>query len=204
MFTGPIAGGVYDPRYLANNPRGRLGSRLGFLDIGPVSGAFGPRPFSILGPAPAVLLIEHVLQCDVLVLPIRRRDIEAATGGQVAARGNHVDVDAASRIAVLHGCPGVAVRRHPRPSELFKLVNRSLDLLVGGLVLRSPGNHPRRVLVLEIKGVGNIGDLLGIAPQHLNVLPLLPLPVHRLGEVVGRGRGRPAAMIHKSNQHPRP
>ena len=110
-----------------------------------------------------------------------------------------MDVDAAAEIPVLYRRPGVAVRIQAGPGELFKLVHGAADLPISGPVLRGPRNHARRVAVFELQRVGNIGDLLGIAAQHLNILWLLPLPVHRLGEVVGRGRGRPAAVIHESN-----
>ena len=160
-----------------------------------------PRPRRIVWPAPAVLVVEVVAQRRVRPLPIRRRDVEAAPAGQVAAGGYHVDVDAAARIAVLYRRPGVAVRIQAGPGELFKLVQGAADLPISGPVLRGPRNHPRRVAVFELQRVGNIGDLLGIAAQHLNVLPRLPLPVKRLREVVGHRRSGSGPMLQEPNQH---
>ena len=114
-----------------------------------------------------------------------------------------MDVDAAARIAVLYRRPGVAVRIQAGPGELFKLVHGAADLPISGPVLRGPRNHARRVAVFELQRVGNISDLLGIAAQHLNVLPRLALPVKRLREVVGRGRSGSGPMLQEPNQHRR-
>ena len=79
---------------------------------------------------------------------------------------------------MLHGCPGVAVRRHPRPSELFKLVNRlARSALSVGWSSGAQAITPDVYLCLKSSESATSATWLGIAPQHLNVLPLLPLPV---------------------------
>ena len=84
--------------------------------------------------------------------------------------------------------PRVAVPLQTRPGGLLELVQHFADLLSGGPVLRPPGNHPRRVLVLEVQAVRDGLDSLRIAPQDLHLVTGLPArsPV---GEQVGRRRG---------------
>ena len=77
-------------------------------------------------------------------------------------------VDTPARFAVLDRCPGVAVRFEARPGGFLELVHHAADLRIARLVLRRPGDHARRVLVLELKRVSHVGHLVRIAPQYFD------------------------------------
>ena len=81
---------------------------------------------------------------------------------------------AAALLAVQHGRPRVSVGLQPRPSRLLELVEHRLDLLVGGVVVRRPGDHAGGVPVLEVERVGHRGHHVRIPPQHLDALARLP------------------------------
>ena len=117
-----------------------------------------------------------------------------------------------ARFAVLDRCPGVAVRFQSRPGGFFELVHHTANLCIARLVLRCPGDHARRVLVLELKRIGHLGHLVRISPQHFDffrVLFLLPLLILVLfvcgewlaGEVVRRRRRRPGSASEKLDHH---
>ena len=104
-----------------------------------------------------------------------------------------------------HRRPRVAIRRQPGPGGLLELVEHPVDVLVAWPVLRGPGDHARRVLVLELQRVGHCGHGVRIAAQDRHVLPDLALAVQLAREVVGRGLGRARAVREELNQHrPRP
>ena len=104
-------------------------------------------------------------------------------------------------IAVLDRRPAVAVLFQPRPGGLLELIQYPTDLLVARLILRRPGDQPRGVAVLELQRVGHRSNLLRVAPQDRDVLPLLPCPVGLAGQVVGRYRSQAAAARQKLNHH---
>ena len=102
-----------------------------------------------------MLVVEGVSERIERPLPTRRRDVEAPAGLQVAPSGEDMDVSASAFLTVQHGRPGVAVGLQPRPRRLLELVEHSFDLLVGGVVVRCPGDHTGRVPVLEVERVGH-------------------------------------------------
>ena len=78
---------------------------------------------------------------------------------------------------MLHRRPGVAIRGQPGPGGLLELVEHPVDVLVAWPVLRGPGDHARRVLVLELQRVGHRGHGVRIAAQDRHVVPDLALAV---------------------------
>lgn len=160
-----------------------------------------PRPLRIVRAAPAVLLVLPVPQCVKRPLPARSRDVQALATLQIAARRQHVHVHPAPRAPVLHRRPGVAVRLQARPGRLLELLQHLVDLGLAGLVLRRPGDHPRRVLVLELKGVRYRGHVMRIPPQNLHSLSKLPAPVPLSQHVVGGSRRRPSPNGLELNVH---
>ena len=77
---------------------------------------------------------------------------------------------------------------------LLEVVDDPLDLGLGRVVLRSPGDHARRVAVFEGEGVGDGGDLVRIAAKDLDRRTVLAGGV-LVAEQVVRGRsGRPLAV----------
>ena len=123
-------------------------------------------------------------------------------------------MDTPARFAVLDRCPGVAVRFEARPGGFLELVHHSADLRIARFVLRCPGDHARRVLVLELKPIGHSGHLVRMAPQHFDffrVLLLLPVLILVLllfggevllaGEVVRRRRSRSGSASEKLDHH---
>ena len=78
-----------------------------------------------------------------------------------------------------HGCDGaitsapgnravaktIAIRGLPGPGGLLELVEHPVDRLVARPVLRGPGDHARRVFVVELQRVGH---LVRIAAQQLS------------------------------------
>ena len=101
-----------------------------------------------------MLVVEGVPEGTEGLLPARRGNVEAASGLQVATRGEDMDVSASALLPVQHGRPCVAVEVQPRPGRLLELVEDGFDLLVGGMVVRCPRDHAGRVLVLELQRVG--------------------------------------------------
>ena len=173
------------------------------LDVGAVPGLLHPRPRRVIRPAPAVFGVEGVAERVECLLPARRRDVEAPAGLQVASRGEDMHVSAAVALAVHHGRPGVAVRLEPRPGRPLELVEYGFDLRVGRSVVRCPGDHARRVLVLERQRVGHRGHPMGIPLEDLHALAQLPRRVPRPEEVIGRRPGRARSAGQELNVHRR-
>ena len=95
------------------------------------------------------------------------------------------------RFAVLHRSPGVAIRFEFGPGRLLELVHHLTNLRIARFVLRRPGDHARRVLVLKLQRIGDGGHLVGIAPQHgdfFQVLLRVWLGGSLTGEVIHRCR----------------
>ena len=171
------------------------------LDVGAVPGLLHPRPRRVIRPAPALLGVEGVAERVECLLPARRGDVEAPAGLQVASSGEDMHVNAAVAFPVHHGRPGVAVGLEPRPGRLFKDIDDRADLWVGRSVVRCPGNHARRVLVLERQRVGHRGDVMGIPLEDLHALAQLPRRVPRPEQVIGRRPGRAGAAGQEFNVH---
>ncbi|MCY4030018.1 MAG: hypothetical protein OXH75_27360 [Acidobacteria bacterium] len=170
------------------------GPQLRRVDQGAVAGLVRPGPRRVVGPAPAVLVVEGVAQRAEGLLPAGRRDVEALAGLEVAAGSEDVHMDAAAPLAVLDGRPGVTVGREPGPGRLLELVEHGLDLRVGRPVLRRPGDHAGGVLVVELERVGDGGDGVGVAAADLDAVARLAGGVPLAEQVVGRGlRGAGAA-----------
>ena len=148
----------------------QAGPQVRRVDVGPVAGLVGPCAGRVVGPAPAVLVVEAVAQRAEGLLPAGRRDVEALARLQVAAGREDVHVDAAAALAVLDGRPRVAVRFESGPRRLLELVEHGLDLRVGRVVLGRPRDHAGGVLVLEVQRVGDGGDHLGVAAADLDAL----------------------------------
>ena len=177
------------------------GSQLRRLDVGAVSGLLHSGSGRIVGTAPAVFVVEGVPERIERPLPARRGNVQASTGLQVAPRGEDMDMGTAALLAVQHRRPRVAVGLQPRPSRLLEVFEDALDLLVGGMVVRCPGDHAGRVLVLELQRVGHRGDHVGVAPQHLDALARLPGCVLLPEEVLGRGPCRPGPVREELKVH---
>ena len=81
-------------------------------------------------------------------------------------------MNAAVALAVLDRLPGVAVRLQSDPGRLLEPVEDGFDLGVGRPVLRRPGDHAGRVLVLELvlelERVGDGSHPVGIAAANLD------------------------------------
>ena len=192
IVADQVAGGGLE-REAGPQPRRR--------DVGAVPGLLHPRPRRVIRPAPALLGVESVAERVECLLPARRRDVEAPAGLQVASRGEDMRVSAAVALPVHHGRPGVAVRLEPRPGRPLEGIQNCADLLVGRSVVRCPGDHARRVLVLECQRVGHRGHLMGIPPEDLHALARLPGRIPRPEEVVGRRPGRAGTAGQELNVH---
>ena len=87
--------------------------------------------------------------------------------------------------------PARARRGQPGPGALLELVEHPVDVLVARLVLWRPGDHVRRVLVVERQRVGHRGHVVRIAAQRRHVVPDLALAVP-LARQVSRPRPEPS------------
>ena len=143
------------------------------FDVGAVAGLLHSGPLRVVRSAPAVLVVERVTQRVERLPPARRRDVEAPARLQVAPCGEDVHVHPAAALAVLDGCPGVAVGLEPGPSRLLELVEHGVDLRVGRAVVGGPGDHARRVLMLELQCVGDGRHHVRIAAADLDALARL-------------------------------
>ena len=152
----------------------KAGPQVRGVDVGAVAGLLRPRPRRVVGPAPAVLVVEAVAQRAEGLLPAGRRDVEALARLKVAARGEDVHVDAAAPLAVLDRRPRVAVRLEPGPGRPLELVEDGFDLRAGRPVLGRPGDHAGGVLVLEVERVGDGSALVGVAAEDLDAVAGLP------------------------------
>ena len=91
------------------------------------------------------------------------------------------------------------------PGGLLELVEHPVNVPVARLVLRRPGDHARRVFVVELQRVGHRGHGVRIAAQHRHVVSDLTQAVRLAQQVVGRGLGRARPAREELNQHrPRP
>jgi len=179
----------------------QAGPQLRRVDVGAVAGLVRPCAGRVVGPAPAVLVVEGVAQGAEGLLPAGRRDVEALARLQVAAGREDVHVDAAAALAVLHGRPRIAVRLETGPGGLLELVEHGLDLRVGRAVLGRPRDHAGGVLVLEVQRVGDGGDHLGVAAADLDAFAELAGRVALAEQVVGGGLRRAGAAGDELNVH---
>ena len=168
-----------------------------------MAGLLRPRPRRVVGPAPAVLVVEGVAQRVEGLLPAGRRDVQALARLQVAPGRKDVHVDAAAVLAVQDRRPRVAVRLQPRPRRLLELVENRVDLRVGRPVLLRPRDHDRAVLVLELQRVGDGGHHVRVSAEHLDALALAAHRVAFADEVAGRLAGRAGAAPEALNVHRR-
>ena len=159
------------------------------FDVGAMARLLRPGARRVVGPTPAVLVVEAVAQRVEGLLPAGRRDVQAAAGFEVALRRNDVHVHPAALLAVLDRSPRIAVGLKPRPGRLLELVEDRLDLRIGRLVLRRPGDHDRGVLVLELQRVGDGGHHVRVPAEDLDALALVPGGVPLADEIVGRRTG---------------
>ena len=171
------------------------------VDQGAVSGLLRPGAGRVVGPAPAVLVVEAVAQRVEGLLPARRRDVEALARLQVAAGGEDVHMDAAAALAVLDRRPRVAVGLEPGPGRPLELVEHGLDLRAGRPVLGRPGDHAGGVLVLEIERVGDGGHGVGVAAEDLDAVAGLPGRVPLAEQVLGGHPGRAGPAGDELNVH---
>ena len=194
--------------FLRLQPRPKLGG----LDVGPMAGLHVPRPLRIVRAAPAVFVVLPVPQRVKRLLPSRSRDIQALAGLKIATRRQDMHMHTPARFAVLDRRPGVAVRFEARPGGFLELVHHTANLRIARFVLRCPGDHARRVLVLELKRIGHRGHLVRMAPQHFDFFRvLLRVPVLILvlfggkvllaGEVVRRCHSRSGSASEKLDHH---
>ena len=190
-----VAGGGFEPK---PGPQPRR------LDVGAVAGLLHPGPRRVVRTAPAVLVVEGVPERIERLPPTRRGDVEAPPGLQVAPRREDMDVRAAVLLPVEHRRPCVAVALQPGPSRLLEGVQDRLDLLVGGVVVRCPGDHAGGVPVLEVERVGHRGHHFRVPAQHLDALARLPGRVPLPEEVAGRGPRRAGSAGQELNVHRSP
>ena len=181
----------------------QAGPQLRRLDVGAMAGLLRPRPRRVVGPAPAVLVVEGVAQRVEGLLPARWRDVQAAARLQVAAGSQDVHVLAAALLAVQDRRPRVAVRLQARPGRLLELVEDRFDLRAGRPVLRRPRDHDRAVLVLELQRVGDGGHHVRVSAEDLDALTLAPHRVAFTEEIVDRRAGRAGAAREALNVHRR-
>jgi len=186
------AGGGFEPK---------PGSQLRRLDVGAVSGLMYSGPGRIVGTAPAVLVVEGVPERIECPLPARRGNVQAPPGFKVAPGREDVDVGTAALLTVQYRRPCVSVGLQPRPGRLLEGVQNRLDLLVGGAVVRRPGDHAGGVPVLEVERVGHRGHHFRVPPQDFDALARLPGRVPLPEEVFGRSPGRPGPVREKLNVH---
>ena len=137
------------------------------------------------------------------LFPPRRRDVQALARLQIDPRREHMDVDAAFRVPVLDGAPGVPVRLQPGPGRLLELLEHFPDLPIRRVVLRGPGDHAGGALVRELQGVGHGLDLGRIADQNLDARPLPALGVLLPGQVPCRSSSPAAEANHHRWAPPR-
>ena len=110
-------------------------------------------------------------------------------------------MSAATALAVQHPRPGVSVGLQPRPGRFLEGVQDRLDVLVGGLVVRRPGDHAGGVPVLEVERVGHCGHHVRVPPQHLDALARLPGRVPLPEEVASRVARRAGPAGQELNVH---
>ena len=149
------------------------------------------RPSRVVRTGPAALAVERVTERIEELLPAGWGDVQAPPCREIDARRQDVHVHPAVMVAVQHRRPDVAVSVEARPSRLLELVEHPFDLGAGRGVLQRPGDHARRVQVLEGEAVSDPGNLAWIPAQDLDRRALRARRV-QLGEEVDRGRGRRA------------
>lgn len=165
-----------------------------------------PRPggasaVGVVRASPAVFVVQRPLQRAVGHLPAGRGDVVALARLELHAGGQDVHVRAAVLVAVEHRRPGVAVRFEAGPGDALELIERVLDLVVVRAVLGRPGDHGAAVAVLEVEGVGDLGDQARIAAQLCDLRALLAGVVAVGEKVVGRRRRAALAVLRERDQH---
>ena len=148
-----------------------------------------------------MFVVEGVAERIERLPPSGRGNVEAPTGLKVASRREDVDMGAAALLTVQHGRPGVSVGLQPRPSRLLEVVEDGFDLLVGGMVVRRPGDHAGRVPVLEVERIGDRGHHVRVPPQHLDAVARLAGRVQFPEEVACCFAGRAGPVREKLNVH---
>ena len=174
------------------------------FDVGAVSWLLRPGAGRVVGPAPAVLVVEAVAKWGEGLLPAGRRDVEALARLQVAAGGEDMHVHPAAALAVLDRRPRVAVGLKPCPGRLLKLVEDGVDLRIGRPVFRRPSDHARGVLVLELQRVGDGRHHLRVPAEDIDALTQLPGRIPLAEEIIDRRRGRAGPARDELNVHGQP
>ncbi len=165
------------------------------------AGPGGAGAVRIIRPRPVVVVVQRPLERAVGLLPAGRGDVVALAGLEFDAGGQDMHVRAAVVVAVEHGRPGVTVWFEAGPGDALEVIERLLDLVVGRAVLGRPGEDGTPVAVLEVEGVGDLGDLARIAAQDRDLLPLLAGVIAVGEKVVGRGRRAALAVLGERDQH---
>ena len=115
---------------------------------------------------PAVTLVHQVAQAVKSVLVARWRDVEAAPGGQLQARGAEVQFDAVL-VAVTDPEHVILLAVQPGEGQLLEGVHDLGLLRLAGRVLGGEADHARAVGPLVAAGVDQRLGAAGIAAQHL-------------------------------------
>ena len=106
-----------------------------------------------------------------------------------------------ARLPVQHRRPGVAVRFQPRPRCLLERVQHRLDLRIRRRIIRGPRDHPRRVPVLELQGVGDRRHLVRIPAKHLDARARLAERITLAHQIRSRRRRRARAPRQELDVH---
>ena len=171
------------------------------LNVGAMARLLRLGPRRVVGAAPAMLVVEGVAQRVEGLLPAGGRDVQAASGLQVAACGEDVYMNPVAVLAVEDRRPGVAVRFQPRPGRLLELVENGPDLIVGRAVLRRPRDHARGVRAPERQRVGDVSYVVGVPAQDLDTRAHPPRGVAFADEIVGGRAGRARAATEEPSVH---
>ncbi|EWH02007.1 hypothetical protein Q427_11110 [Halomonas sp. BC04] len=155
----------------------------------------------IIGPRPALRVIPGVTQRIERFLMARRRDIERPPGGQLDTGGQRMDMGGAVVITMQHRAGGVLVGLQTGERCAFPVLEDSLDLGNGGVVLRRPGDHPAGIAPPVRTGVGHLGDQVRIAAQHRDLGTAFAVMVMLLEEIPHRAGGASLAVAEKFQVH---
>eukprot|EP00952_Eustigmatos_sp_NYUAD-ZCMA_P014244 55748-Eustigmatos_ZCMA.PRE.3 len=166
-----------------------------------VTGLDAAGTIGIVRTRPAHFVIPVVTQRVENLLMTRGRDIQRLAGFELDSRSEGVDMRCSIIITVQNGTTRVLVGIEASESGRFPILNHSLNLGGGRVVVRCPADNAAGISPLMRSGVGYLGDHRGIAAQYRYLGSHLAVMVVFLEQITNSPGGTALAVTQEFDVH---